>query len=146
MALGRELMQWHRPGAEARNIWHLKSLLSSVLLLPALYLGAQRRHCYKKFSFELARPAFGSSWRAVELATDLRRTWNVRPTVRERLLRRLMLDGLANPVLLGHLMARWAQRVPAALQTFLRDQDFYRAAAALGDTALRLVDERSGGG
>ncbi len=145
LALARELSRWDQPGAEAHNLWQLKSMLSSVLLLPALYLGACGRHCYKKFSFEAARPAFGPAWSAVELASELRRTWDIRPTLRERLLRRLMLDGLDNPMLLGHVMARWAQPVPAGLRAFLHDRDFYRTAAALGRAAMRLPDERPGG-
>ncbi len=146
LALVRELSRWDQPGAEADNLWQLKSLLSAVLLLPALYLGASRRHCYKKFSFELARRAFGLAWSPVELASELRRTWDARPTLRERLLRRLMLDGLTNPMLLGHIMARWAQPVPIRLRSFLRDHDFYRMAAALGLTALRLLDGPPGEG
>jgi hypothetical protein len=57
------------------NPYVLKAFASSILLLPSLYLQTRDIFCYKRDSFELARRYFGTEWKAVEIATDIRREW-----------------------------------------------------------------------
>lgn len=63
------------------TVSELKSNLSYIMLLPALWLGAKGTFVYKRESFALARADFSpEAWRAVEIATVLRRDWRpVRP-------------------------------------------------------------------
>jgi hypothetical protein len=144
-ALARDLAGRRLPGRRPLNAYHAKSLVSAVLLYPALWLAAEGRHCYKRFSFARARPAFGSAWRAVELATAVRATWRYRVTPRERVLRGGALDVLRNPVLAQHVMARWSQPTPGWLQAFLREHDFYQLTAEFGERALELLHAGRGG-
>lgn len=144
-AMAHELATWDASNAVLPNTWHLKYLLSSVLLLPALYLQARGTPCYKKFSFERAQPAFGAAWRAVDLASELRRTWTYSPTARERLLHLLALDGLHNPVLFAYLMARWAQPISPAVRSGLERDEFSRSVVELGRATLDLLRHEKGG-
>jgi hypothetical protein len=138
--LAHGLSGWAKAPQRPRNIWHLKCLLSSVLLLPVLYLETQGTYCYKRLSFDLARAAFGPAWDAVELASQVRQVWPYRPTARERLLQHAVLDLLGNPVLFEHLMANWAQPVPRVLQALLERERFYQKVGALGEAALALLE------
>lgn len=140
-SLARGLAALGDPARAAANIWQLKTLVSTVLLLPVIYLETLGTYCYKKFSFDLARPAFGPAWTTVELASQIRMTWRYEPDARERFMRRLVLDGLGNPALFQHAMARWSQPVPQKLRDLLRGEEFYQKVAALGETTLRLLDE-----
>ncbi len=143
--MAHELANWGTPNAVLPNTWHLKYLLSSVLLLPALYLQSRGTPCYKKFSFERARPAFGAAWRAVDLASELRRTWTYSPTARERLLQLLSLEGLRNPVLFEYLMARWAQPIAPSMRAVLEREGFSRSVGELGRATLDLLRHEKGG-
>jgi len=123
-----------------RNLWELKDLLARVMLLPALYLGALGQPCYKKFSFERAKPSFDGSWLAVEVASGLRAVWSYRPSVRERALLHLALTRLANPALFQRLLAKHAQPVPPDIAARLEREDFYGAVRRFGASALRLLE------
>lgn len=60
------------------SAYERKLYLSWIMLLPALYLQATGRPCYKRESFELARPEFGDKvWAdAVVMASELRSRWS----------------------------------------------------------------------
>jgi hypothetical protein len=58
--------------------YELKSALSDIMLLPATYCQVKGHTCYKKYSFERARPDFDDDcWRIVEEATRIRKEWDV---------------------------------------------------------------------
>jgi hypothetical protein len=128
---------------EVSNLWRLKWVVSGVLLLPALYLASRGAHCYKKFSFEHARPAFGAAWEAVTLASEIRSRWNFSPSPTERMLRLAALDGLGNPILFQHAMIRWAQPLPPSLLAWQREEGFLIKVAVLGRWALELLEAGS---
>lgn len=133
-------VRWETSNTRPNNMWHLKSLLSWVFMTPVLYLETQGTYCYKRFSFERARDAFGPAGDVLDLASDLRAEWRYQPTVRDRLLRRLVLRRLHNPVLFEWLMARWARPVPRAVAGRLERARFYARLADLGRTLMVLLD------
>ena len=59
------------------GMYQLKSMLSKLMLLPAMYLQVRDGHgVFKKDSYEAAKDDFGkSSWFAVEQATQIRSLW-----------------------------------------------------------------------
>jgi len=143
--VAHELAHWGSSSTVLPNTWQMKYLLSSVLLVPALYLQSLGTPCYKKFSFDRAQPAFGEAWKAVELASELRRTWAYSPTARERLLQRFVLNGLRNPPLFEYLMARWAQPVSPPMRAILEREGFTRRVSELGRATLDMLQAEKGG-
>ncbi len=137
-ALARQLCHRQRP---AGNVWELKDLLARVMLVPAVYLGALGEPCYKKFSFERARPHFDGSWEAVEVATQLRDRWPYRPGLREETLRAVSLRALRNPDLYRRMAAKYASPLPGEVQRVLARTDFYGAVRRFGARALQLLGE-----
>ncbi|MDR7415122.1 MAG: ABC transporter ATP-binding protein [Armatimonadota bacterium] len=127
-----------------RNVWALKDLLARVMLLPALYLGAAGEPCYKKFAFERARSRFDGTWRAVEVATELRERWPYRPGPREALLRAVSLRRLRNPALYRRLAARYAPPPSSELVRFLWRTDFYAEARRFACRVLQLLESPEG--
>jgi hypothetical protein len=144
--IGAWLSRWGDGRPEPSNLWRLKYVTSLVMLVPVLYLETRGTFCYKKFSFDLARPAFADAWTAVEMASEIRRTWSYRPAGHERLLRAAVLRWLRNPPLFEHLMARRAQPVPSALEAMLRERRFIQAVRHFGDAALRLAGDEEAAG
>jgi hypothetical protein len=65
-------------GRYLRNMYDLKNLLSTFMLLPALYLQARDgQGVYKRESFELARPDFApSEWQPMDDVSRLRLAWS----------------------------------------------------------------------
>lgn len=131
-----------RTNGMAPNVWGLKNLVSSVLLLPALYLETQGTYAYKKYSFDLARESLAPAWSAVITATALREQWQVPLTPRTRAARWLICSVLRNPPLFGRLMARTAPSIPPPIAERLRTDGFYEHAAALGRLVLERLDGR----
>jgi predicted nucleotidyltransferase len=66
------------PGQRPADMLSLKSMLSEIMLLPALYLQVRYGQAvYKKFSFERARHDFSASdWSAMDEVSELRRRWH----------------------------------------------------------------------
>ncbi len=62
-----------------RNTYYLKSTLSKLLLLPAIYVQARDGNgVFKRDSFELARRDFADQdWSVIRLASQLRHEWTV---------------------------------------------------------------------
>lgn len=60
------------------NLFSLKRYTSRLMLLPTLYLELFKDiYPYKKYSFDLAKKYFTEEeWRAIEIATMLRKEWN----------------------------------------------------------------------
>jgi predicted nucleotidyltransferase len=137
------LLRLAAPRASAFNAWYVKTLVSAVLMIPVLYLETRGTYCYKKFSFDMARPAFGPAWDVVDLASEIRRVWRYRPGLTDRIVKTLALDHLANPPLYEHLMRRWARPVPDEIHALLETGRLYAGATTLGETALRLLDAPS---
>jgi hypothetical protein len=116
-------------GAYPRNLFELKSLLSQVMLLPALYVHARDgRGVFKKESFAMARGDFPAQvWAVLDEVSELRARWAVPLSpVRRRLLQ------IRGPVT-RRLARRFSPPIPPQMARGL-DVDFYRR-------LLRLVLE-----
>lgn len=144
--IGLWLSRWGDGRPEPSNLWWLKYVASLVMLVPVLYLETRGTFCYKKFSFDLARPAFGDAWTAVELASEIRRSWSYRPTGYERALLAVTLRWLRNAPLFEHLMARHAQPVPRSLELMLRERRFVETFRHFGEATVRLAEDADGAG
>ena len=58
------------------NAYDLKSFLSELMLLPALYLQSLGQPCYKKYSFARSAPDFpAEDWSVMEEASAIRAGW-----------------------------------------------------------------------
>lgn len=58
------------------NAYDLKSFLSELMLLPALYLQSLGKPCYKKYSFEESAPDFPADvWSVMDEASAIRAGW-----------------------------------------------------------------------
>lgn len=62
--------------ADRYTMYQLKYFLSSVMMLPALFLDADGRPCYKKESFQLVKEKSSIDWELVEKATVIRNRWS----------------------------------------------------------------------
>jgi hypothetical protein len=63
-------------GYRPSDPFELKNFLSELMLLPALYCQCLGTPCYKKFSFDRARPDFpDADWKVMEDATHVRSGW-----------------------------------------------------------------------
>jgi len=65
-------------GYRPMNAYSLKSFLSQVMLLPAIYYQAKTGNgIFKKHSFDLVKNDFKEeSWEAIQIATKIRKEWN----------------------------------------------------------------------
>lgn len=65
-------------GYRPMNAYSLKSFLSQVMLLPAIYYQAKTGNgIFKKHSFDLVKNDFKEeSWEAIQIATKIRNEWN----------------------------------------------------------------------
>jgi len=65
-------------GFRPRNVYQLKSFLSQIMLLPALYIQAKKKHgIFKKFSFEIVEETFGKKLLTpILMASKIRRSWS----------------------------------------------------------------------
>jgi hypothetical protein len=130
-SLARDLkfMQVLGRGVGPRNLFFMKLLVSSILLVPSLVLHARGRPTYKRDSFDPARPLFSAeAWQAVEIASKLRTLWP--------------RSILPRPVL--YSLSAWPSphAIPLAARA-CRLSDPCRAALAGGllESVARLVDE-----
>lgn len=59
------------------NMYQLKSFLSEIMLLPAIFYQAKyKKGIYKKNSFELVKPDISTdAWKAIEISTKIREKW-----------------------------------------------------------------------
>ena len=59
--------------------YSIRMLLHRIYAFPVFYLQANGIHCYKKFSFDMARNYFtGEEWRPMEVADKVWREWDVK--------------------------------------------------------------------
>jgi hypothetical protein len=65
-------------GYRPKNVYQLKSLLSQIMLLPALYIQAKEKHgIFKKFSFEIVEKTFGKKLLIpILMASEIRKNWS----------------------------------------------------------------------
>jgi hypothetical protein len=65
-------------GRFPRTLYELKSLLSEVMILPALYVQLKSGNAvYKKYSYDLARADFSErTWEIMEKISAIRAGWN----------------------------------------------------------------------
>jgi hypothetical protein len=112
-----------------RNMYCLKSTLSKLMLLPALYVQARDgRGTAKKHSFALARKDFSpQTWKVLDTISDIRLRWQYRPRFGTKSLVR-RTDAI------GRIAAkRLASPIPRDILQYVHG-DF-------GDAALRLIRE-----
>lgn len=118
------------------NLFELKSLLSQFMLLPALYIQAQKAQgVFKKHSFQMAKIDFiDESWEIMDRVSEIRQTWPAHNTgLRYQLLSR-------TPV----LWRRWIIRLasPAIPDQFKRvlTRDFFASMAKLTESMRKNVE------
>jgi hypothetical protein len=117
------------------DLYQLKSTLSKIMLLPALYLQARDGTAvYKKFSFELARQDFDpATWSVMDEISALRSDWcyDARPWRRWALSRPLAPRRLVTRCL--------APPIPPRIRTRLRPALWTAAAQLIGRMRERLA-------
>jgi predicted nucleotidyltransferase len=87
MSLKDKLEKGFRP----RGMYQLKSFLSELMLLPALYYQAKfGKGVFKKYSFELTMHDFSSeAWDSIKISSEIRRDWHYKFIFPEQLFVRL---------------------------------------------------------
>jgi hypothetical protein len=125
------------------NAWHLKDLASLVLFLPVLYLGAQGRPCYKKFSFDRARADFSDDeWEAVRVATKLRAQWKPFDADERCLeLRDRVLRTDSDPLLFQESMASLDKPLHPDVTRVLEATQFYQSIMCLTEAMATRIKE-----
>lgn len=58
-----------------KNLYELKHKVSMVMLLPTLFLQANGRYLYKKFSFETVKKELPNEWWIIDDVSDIRSKW-----------------------------------------------------------------------
>lgn len=87
MSLKDKLEKGFRP----RGMYQLKSFLSELMLLPALYYQAKfGKGVFKKYSFKLTMHDFSSeAWDSIKISSEIRRDWHYKFIFPEQLFVRL---------------------------------------------------------
>ena len=119
-------------GKTPRTRWEFKLYLSKIMLLPAMYLQALGRSCYKRESFANARADFDEqAWSAVEDASRWRSEWR-NPAV-WRLGMRLARTLAVHPVLASSALNLALRGLPGR---FAGDE-FYKRATLFAEQATQ---------
>jgi len=113
-----------------KKLYHLKVLLSYLMLLPVLFLEKNNYWTYKKFSFDIVSPLFSKEcWEPMRIAGKLRRGWNC-PS--KRIFANVLIQW-PNPFLFEIYKKKLGESIPARWR-FILSNSFY-------EDALRLVEE-----
>jgi hypothetical protein len=121
-----------------KNNYTVKSYLSRLMLLPALYLQCKGRSCYKKFSFEEASHDFDPAvWEAIKTATAIREEWQS-PTLMSWY-RRLLAMG-CNRLMIARVGRVLSGRIPDRLERRLNGE-FYENAACFAEELSSYLRE-----
>jgi hypothetical protein len=134
--LARNTLRRIEAGPSTDDAYQVKSLLSQIMLLPALYLQARDGTAvFKKFSFDLAARDFPpATWEAMNRISAVRDHWHVELGG----LRRLAMTRLVTH---RRLVTRWlSPRVPDDLQRRLKGNTWQAVTALIHAMEERLAD------
>ena len=129
--LGNAILRQIQPGHRPRDIYQLKSLTSTIMLMPALYWQARYSEgIYKRDSFELARRDFDpDDWLIMDVVSGIRSDWHYRLT-------RWQKRMLTGPLALRKQMVRLCSPALSKKQQAMLNDDFY---AAIGRLIERML-------
>jgi len=105
-----------------KNLYELKVLLSSFMLLPALFIQARDGHgIFKKFSFEAAKSDFSKNeWSIMDDVCLIRANWSYRISPFKRWL-------FARPYLLSRYFVKmYSLKIPDEMKKFLGERFYQR--------------------
>jgi hypothetical protein len=120
-----------------KNLYSLKQYLSTLMLLPALYLQAKGNYCYKKYSFALCKKDFDpSAWTVINEATDIRDRWSFVPSM----FHRVLLRCLWNPILVARIYNNLTSFRSHTFEKAINDS-FYRRAFELSELMMKNIWE-----
>ena len=100
------------------NLFEMKYFLSTIMLMPALYLQARGIYIYKKFSFEKARKDFPKKvWNIINQATKIRANWRIISILPKWV--RELLKFYPNPIFLKVFDLKFNNKIPQWIMNIL---------------------------